>query len=137
MNLDLLVAELIRDEDLKLKPYVDSVGKITLGVGRNLEDKGISKTEALYLLENDIDECVADLATFPWFARLPEGPQRAVLNLRFNLGPTRFRRWAPTLAYLERGDLTGAARQFRTNRKYFKQVGARAERIALLLETTS
>ena len=134
MNLDLLVAELIRDEDLRLKPYADSVGKITIGVGRNLDDKGISKTEALYLLDNDIDECVADLASFPWFAKLPEGPQRAVLNLRFNLGPTRFRKWATTLAYLERGDLAGAARQFRTNRKYFTQVGARAERIARLLE---
>ena len=134
MNFDLLVAELIRDEDLRLKPYADSVGKLTIGVGRNLDDKGLSRTEVLYLLDNDIDECVADLASFPWFAKLPEGPQRAVLNLRFNLGPTRFRKWATTLAYLERGDLAGAARQFRTNRKYFTQVGARAERIARLLE---
>ena len=136
MNLDLLVAELIRDEDLRLKPYADSVGKMTIGVGRNLDDKGITREEALYLLDNDIDECVADLADFPWFPKLPENPQRAVLNLRFNLGPKRFRRWAPTLAYVERGDLAGAERQFRTNRTYFKQVGQRAERLARLLGNT-
>ena len=47
-------AELIADEGLRLKPYTDTVGKITIGIGRNLTDVGISKEEAYALCDTDI-----------------------------------------------------------------------------------
>lgn len=47
---------LIRHEGLKLKPYRDTVGKLTIGAGRNLNDLGISEREAMFLLDNDIME---------------------------------------------------------------------------------
>lgn len=50
MNLTALKEELIRDEGLRLKPYRDTVGKLTIGVGRNLDDVGITKDEAMHLL---------------------------------------------------------------------------------------
>src|SRR5580765_6037026 len=78
--------QLIRDEGLRLKPYTDTVGKTTIGVGRNLTDVGISKDEALLLLNNDLDAAIADLSRFPWFVALDAVRQRAVVDLRFNLG---------------------------------------------------
>ncbi len=40
----------------RLKPYHCPAGKLTIGTGQNLEDKGITEKEALMLLENDIQE---------------------------------------------------------------------------------
>ena len=45
---------LIRHEGLKLKPYLCTAGKLTIGVGRNIQDRGITYQEAMMLLENDI-----------------------------------------------------------------------------------
>ena len=53
MNRDALISQLIIDEGIKLKPYTDSVGKLTIGVGRNLNDVGISEDEARFLLGNE------------------------------------------------------------------------------------
>jgi len=33
---------IIKHEVMVLEPYVDSVGKTTIGIGRNLDDKGIT-----------------------------------------------------------------------------------------------
>lgn len=49
-----LIDQLVRDEGLRLHPYIDSVGKLTIGVGRNLTDMGISQAETEMLLSNDI-----------------------------------------------------------------------------------
>ena len=51
MDTDKLLSDLVRDEGLRLRPYADTVGKTTIGVGRNLTDVGISHDEALALLE--------------------------------------------------------------------------------------
>lgn len=56
--------QLILHERLKLKPYRCSAGKLTIGVGRNLEDKGISEEEALFLLRNDIAEAELQLTQY-------------------------------------------------------------------------
>ena len=50
-------AQLVRHEGLRLKPYRCTAGKLTIGIGRNLDDCGISQTEAYLLLENDIRNC--------------------------------------------------------------------------------
>ena len=56
-----LTLDLIRDEGSSLVPYTDTVGKLTIGVGRNLTDVGISNSEMELMLMNDIenvlDEC--------------------------------------------------------------------------------
>jgi hypothetical protein len=65
-----LVDELIRDEGLRLRPYMDSATppRITIGVGRNLSDVGISKDEAFRMLHNDLERVTADLDQhLPWW----------------------------------------------------------------------
>ena len=76
MDADRLRADLVRDEAVRLKPYRDSVGKLSIGVGRNLDDKGISEQEAMMLLGNDITEHLALLDKYlPWWAMLDEARQ--------------------------------------------------------------
>ncbi len=126
--------ELVRDEGLRLTVYTDSVGIETIGVGRNLRDKGITEDEALFLLENDIDECIADCLTFPWFADLHPVRQRVLINMRFNLGPWRLRQFKNTLGYIQRGEYLLAAEGMLAS-KWARQVGMRAIRLARMMET--
>ena len=82
---------LIKHEGLKLKPYKDTRGILTIGVGRNLDDLGISKDEAMYLLENDIKRCENELREiFINFDELPENAKLVLIDMIFNLGKTRF-----------------------------------------------
>lgn len=128
--IDALKADLVRDEGLRLKPYRDTVGKLTIGVGRNLDDVGISDAEAGHLLGNDISGVLADLdRALPWWRGLSEARQRALANMCFNLGLTRLQGFKKMLAALEAGDWPAAAREA-LDSKWARQVGARATRIA-------
>jgi lysozyme len=105
-----LAKQLDTHEGRKKRVYKDSLGIETIGVGRNLRDKGLSDDEIDYLLANDIAECEADLvAGFAWYSGLDAIRQRALLDLRFNLGPTRFRSFKNTLASIGRSDYSAAA----------------------------
>ena len=82
---------LIEHEGLKLKPYKDSEGILTIGVGRNLEDNGISKDEALYMLNNNIKTAISDLKSiFDDFELYPKKVQLVLIDMMFNLGKPRF-----------------------------------------------
>lgn len=129
-----LIAQLTLHEGRRRLPYMDTVGKITIGVGRNLSDKGLSDREIDTLLTNDIDECIADLASFPWFRSLDAIRQRVLVDLRFNLGPTRFRAFKRTLRMIEQGDYDKAADALR-NSLWAKQVGQRADRLIRMMRT--
>lgn len=65
-----LEAMLRLHEGEKLLPYKCTAGKLTIGVGRNLEARGISKDESDLMLRNDIALCVSDMQTFDWFSKL-------------------------------------------------------------------
>jgi len=94
MNIKKIADQLILHEGLKLKPYHCPAGRHTIGIGRNLEDKGITEKEALMLLENDIQECLEDLKTiFNKFDMLPESAQGVLVDMRFNLGHEGFRKF--------------------------------------------
>lgn len=125
-----LQEQLVRDEGLRLKPYRDTVGKLTIGVGRNLEDVGISHEEAMLLLDHDIARAEADVNVhLPWSRQLGE-PRRAVLvNMAFNLGIGGLLRFQRALAAMQQGNYDLAAREMLDSR-WAEQVGARATRLA-------
>ncbi|CAO3418806.1 glycoside hydrolase family protein [Azospirillum doebereinerae] len=130
-----LKADLIRDEDLRLKPYRCTAGKITIGVGRNLDDVGVTKAEALMLLDNDVVRVTADLdRTLPWWRKLDEPRRRALANMAFNLGIERLRGFRKMLAALEAGDYARAAAEAQDS-LWASQVGDRAARIVQTLRT--
>ena len=127
--------QLIRHEGLRLKPYVDTVGKTTIGVGRNLTDKGISENEAIDLLRNDYVEVYHDLcAKLPWFTGLSAIRQRVLIEMGFNQGSAGLLKFTKTLASMERGDYVLAAEQMLLSR-WAKQVGQRARRLAAMMKT--
>lgn len=130
-----LLAELKRDEGVRLKPYTDTVGKLTIGVGRNLTDVGISDDECTALLQNDIDKVLAQLdRSLPWWRKLDPVRQRVLVNMAFNMGMTGLLTFKNTLAAVQSGSYAAAAAGMLAS-KWATQVGARAERLADMMRT--
>jgi lysozyme len=127
--------QLHRDEGLRLKPYRDTAGKLTIGYGRNLDDKGIAEVEANYLLSRDVYEVNHALASaLPWFATVDGARQGVLQNMGFNLGIAGLLGFRNMLSYMQAGDWANAAKEGR-NSEWYTQVGARAERLMVQLET--
>ncbi len=125
---------LIKHEGLRLKPYRDTVGKLTIGVGRNLEDMGITKGEALYLLGNDINRVRLELIKIiEWFLTLNAVRQNVLIDMVFNLGITRFKRFKKLIAAIEAQDWDRAAKEMLDSR-WARQVGQRAVELAKMME---
>ncbi|MEQ9447682.1 MAG: lysozyme [Rhodospirillaceae bacterium] len=115
---------------MMLRAYRDPVGKLTIGVGRNIEDLGITEAEAFFLLAGDIRRVEGELdANTPWWRALPEAAQRGLANMCFNLGWPRLSGFQKMLAALEAGEFNRAAAEALHSR-WARQVGARARRIA-------
>lgn len=119
---------------MRLTPYVDSVGKITIGCGRNLTDRGISEDEARQFLDTDINHAILDLTVFPWFPDLDQVRQRALVDLCFNIGLPRLKGFRKMLAAIERREWDVAAHELLDSR-YAEQVGKRARTLAAMLRT--
>jgi lysozyme len=129
-----LKLQLMRHEGLKLRVYKDSVGIETIGCGRNLRDKGITADEAMFLLENDLDEIVSQCGQFAWFRRLDGVRQRVIADMVFNLGLTRFSAFKATIRAIESGDYEKAGAQMLKS-LWAKQVKGRAERLAQMMRS--
>jgi len=130
MNKDRLKETLIRHEGIRLKPYKDSVGKITIGIGRNLDDIGISHEEAGLMFLNDLDRVEKELCTnFKWFPNLSDVRQEVLMNMCFNLGITKLKKFVKFLKAVELGNWSQAAIEMKDS-LWTKQVGQRSEELA-------
>jgi lysozyme len=133
MNIEAMREELLLDEGLKLKPYRCTAGKLSIGVGRNLDDLGISRAEALLMLDNDIQCTATELdARLPWWRTLDEVRQRVILNMAFNLGIKGLLGFKNTLAAVQAEKWEDAANGMLASR-WAGQVGARAQRLAQMM----
>jgi lysozyme len=130
MDRALLRSELIRDEGRKLKPYRDTLGILTIGVGRNLEQRGISQATSDQMLDEDIGIAESELdQNAPWWRSLSDSRQRGILNMAFNMGWPRLSGFRAMLSALQTGEFEKAATEA-LNSKWAGQVGDRAKRIA-------
>lgn len=137
MNVNLLIDDLKRDEGVRLMPYRDSVGKLTIGVGRNIEDRGITARETGVMLATDIEIVFGELdANIPGWRELPEPCQRGLANMCFNLGWPRLSKFKNMIEALRTGDYARAAAEA-LNSQWSQQVGGRAERIAELYRSAA
>lgn len=135
MDMDTLRAELTRDEGLRLKPYRDTTGNTTIGIGRNLSGVGISLAEANALLDSDISRAVADLdRNLPWWKSLDGVRQRVLVNMAFNLGINGLLGFRHTLDAIRAGNFEAAANGMLAS-LWAKQVGQRATRLAVMMRT--
>ena len=132
--LERIKEQLIRHEGLRLKPYRCTAGKLTIGYGRNLDDNGISKSEAYVLLENDIQNCERQLLDeIPEIYNcLDEARKSVLLNMCFNLGIAGLLGFNNTLAFVKAGDWERAANGMLAS-KWAKQVGRRAIELSELM----
>jgi lysozyme len=130
-----LIAELVRDEGRRLMPYVDTAGKITIGVGRNLTDLGISLGECAAMLDKDIARAELGLDhALPWWRELDGVRQRVLLNMAFNLGLVGLSSFRATLGAIKEARFTDAAAGMQAS-LWARQVGRRAERLARMMES--
>ena len=123
------------NEGLRLKPYRCTADKLTIGYGRNLEDVGITVEEAEFMLETDIAQAIKDLDNvfgFKPFDALSDNRQLVLVDMMFNLGATRFRRFKKMIRAIKAGDFKQAAREL-LDSQYAKQVPRRAHTNAGLL----
>jgi len=135
MNIAQLQKSLIKHEALKTKPYKCTADKLTIGVGRNLDDVGITEDEALYLLKNDIDRCVADVGrNVPEWKKHNECRQNVLIELCFNIGINRLLGFKKMLAALQKNDYATAAAEM-LDSKWAKQVGQRSATMANMMRT--
>jgi lysozyme len=125
---------LIKHEGFKLKPYKCTAGKLTIGIGRNLDDKGIEEDEAFFMLHNDISECEKSLNKFSWFKSLDEVRQCAVMDMVFNLGIARFLLFKQLIQALEIKNYTIAGAEM-LDSKWSQQVGQRAKTLSNMMLT--
>lgn len=133
MNQTELIKELKRDEGVRLKPYQCTAGKTTIGVGRNLDDRGITEHEADYLLLNDIELVTVQLdKSIPWWRDLSDARQRVLANMCFNLGISGLLYFKNTLAAMKAGKYDDAADGMLKS-LWAKQVGQRAIRLAKMM----
>ena len=125
---------LISDEGLELKPYRCTANKLTIGVGRNLEDVGITHDEAIYLLNNDIARVKLALSADARFNALDDNRQSALINMAFQLGVRGCLNFRRMWDALERKDWQAAQREA-LDSAWAKQTPNRARRIAAILLT--
>lgn len=119
-------ALLRKHEGLALKPYRDSQGFLTIGIGRCLSTRGITKAEAEILFENDLKGVLADLADQYWWSKIDPARQIVLADMGFNLGAhgvLEFRHMITALL----ADKWGAAAEAMMDSAWAKQVGERAD----------
>ena len=154
--------QLILHEGLRLEVYKCPADYWTVGVGRNLEGKpltkseqerilgrsgltpdqvisilkerGVTKDEALFLLANDIEVEIIDLSNFDWFGGLDPVRKKVDIFMRYNLGPTRFRQFRRMIAALSVGDYKIASWEMH-NSIWYNQVGNRGKRLVRMMAT--
>ncbi len=136
MNTEALARGLLQsDEGLRLKPYHCTAGKLTIGYGRNLEDRGITEAEAEYLLENDVSEIYEDLAEiYDFFTHLSPMRKAVLIDMAYNLGLGGLNKFQNMIRAIDDGDYSKAAFEMLDSR-WASQVGDRAERLSKLMKT--
>ena len=104
VNRQAMVRQLRLHEGERLKPYRCTAGKLTIGVGRNLDDRGITPEESAVLLSNDISLVEAQVfRALPWALTMNEVRQRVLIDMAFNLGIDGLLAFKRTLATMQSG----------------------------------
>lgn len=136
-----------KHEGSRLRPYVDTTGNLTIGVGRNLDAKGISEDEQELMLTNDISDTIAGLTrNCEWFHGLDPVRRDAIVDMAFNLGIRGEMEFKQMIGAIEDAELHHsfpaiemadweAAGAAILNSRWARQVGARAREIAAMIVT--
>tara|TARA_R110000744_G_scaffold12564_1_gene37284 strand:+ start:234 stop:677 length:444 start_codon:yes stop_codon:yes gene_type:complete len=143
MNMENLIEMLQRHEgEVKTNGrhliYKCSAGHWTIGIGRNVDINGglgLSDDEVRYLLERDIERVIKELSTeYRWFSDLDDVRKDAMIDISFNLGQTKLRKFVLALDAMERADYKSASQEF-LNSDWSRTVKGRSVELAAMIET--
>ena len=154
-----LIEQLILHEGIRFRPYKDTVGKLTIGVGRNIDDKpiiaseqqklfgsvltqeelsktlnkGITKQQAEMLLVWDIADATKDAqALLSNFDTLSQQRQYVMIDMAFNMGRKGLGTFKNTLKMVNDGKYTEASENMLKS-KWATQVKGRAIRLSIMM----
>ncbi len=150
-NAENFVNKLIAHEGLRLQVYQDTLGIDTVGIGRNLEDRGITKEEldwmdipnidavyeygiteadAMYLAKNDVQIVEKELVrAHPCVEELDAVRQLVLMDMAFNLGVPRLCKFKKMWAAVHENKFDVAAKEMLDSR-WANQVKSRATKLA-------
>ena len=127
-------AILIADEGLRLNPYKCTGHKWTIGVGRNLEDKGISEAEAMFMLENDIkDTEEAARRLIRSFDTLSDDRKIVLVSMVFQMGENGVSKFRNMIKAIDVQAYDVAAAEM-LDSNWAKQTTNRAERLSDMMK---
>lgn len=134
-----LIAQLKVDEGVEPCAYSDSLGYLTIGVGRLIDKRkpgaGLRPSEIDFLLQNDVDDRIDQLTRrLPWFQNLDDARKGVLLNMAFQMGVDGLLGFKNTLKLIEDGKYTEAATAM-MNSKWAQQTPNRAKKMARQMET--
>lgn len=122
-------------EGLRLRPYKDSLGYVTIGYGRCLDTKPLTIEEAEYLFQNDFNDALLEVkANIPFFENLNYPRQVVLIDMCFNLGIKGLLGFKNTLRYIGEGNYEQAAKNMLKS-KWATQVKNRAVTLSKMMET--
>ena len=149
-----LIKQLVQSEGLRLEVYQDTLGIDTIGVGRNLEDRGITdeelatldfpnieavyehgitETDAAYLLENDVQIVEEELVrAHPCVDSLDSVRQLVLVDMAFNMGVPRLCKFKKMWAAIHENDFRTAAKEMLDSR-WATQVKSRSVKLANMM----
>lgn len=126
---------LIQHEGERLRVYRDSKGILTIGIGRNLENKGISRIESRFMLQNDISEHIFKLETnYPWFTNLDETRQCVMIDMCHQLGIGGLSLFKNFLAAMEAEDYRRASSEMLDSKWAREDSPKRARELAQMID---
>ena len=150
-NRENFVNKLIAHEGLRLQVYQDTLGIDTIGIGRNLEDRGItdeeldwmdmpsmdavyehgiSEADAMYLAQNDVQIVEEELLrAHPCVEDLDAVRQLVVMDMAFNMGVPRLRKFKKMWNAIHENKFDVAAKEMLDSR-WANQVKSRSTKLA-------
>lgn len=126
---------IIKHEEYRKFPYVDTTGHLTIGYGHNLQANGLSQPISLSLLDEDMSQWVIDLdKKLPIYSQLSPARQSVLIDMCHNLGLQGVLEFKEMIDALEKGNYELAA-QCMLESKWAVQVGERAAEDAYIMKT--
>lgn len=135
-------AMVAQHEGIRTRPYKDTKGLWTIGVGHLIGDgrslppeynREFSMKEVMDLFEVDFAKHVAIAERTPGWDKANESGKGAMIDLAFNMGQW-WPKWPKTSKALEAGDFKAAAAGLQDS-QWYKQVGNRGAKIVAMMST--
>src|SRR5210317_769159 len=153
---DNLIEKLISHEGLRLEVYQDTLGINTVGIGRNLDDRGITQDEldwmdyptiehvysdgiteadAVYLAQNDVQIVEEELLrAHPCVEDLDAVRQLVLVDMAFNMGVPRLCKFKLMWNAIHEQNWEAASLEMLDSR-WARQVGRRAKKLSDAMKT--